>query len=149
MRVAITAVEEPRLRRCERQFAKTISALVVVLLFLARLFADPQYALTGQVTDSEGAVIANARVLLHWDSSGSTLGYLGFKQDVIVVTDASGHYSASVPPGFYDVFVSAPAFTPIAAKVILKEQKAIFNAKLYVDPLVSKEIGGMKIEGVR
>jgi|SRR5215471_6592661 len=128
---------------------RSISALVVVLLFLARLFADPQSALTGQVTDSEGAVIANARVLLHWDSSGSTLGYLGFKQDVIVVTDASGHYFASVPAGFYDVFVSAPAFTPIAAKVILKEQKAIFNSKLYVDPLVSKEIGGVQVEGAR
>jgi hypothetical protein len=127
---------------------RSISALVVVLLFLARLSADPQ-SLTGQVTDSEGAVIANARVLLHWDSSGSAVGHLGFKQDVIVVTDASGHYSADVPAGFYDVFVSAPAFTPIAAKVIVKEQKAVFNAKLYVDPLVSKEIGGMKVEGVR
>jgi hypothetical protein len=68
---------------------------------------------------------------------------------VIVVTDTSGHYSADVPAGFYDVLVSAPAFTPIAAKVIVKEQKAIFNAKLYMDPLVSKEIGGMRVDGVR
>src|ERR1700688_309531 len=128
---------------------RSISALVVVLLFLARLSADPQSTLTGQVTDSEGAVISNARVLRHWDSSGSAVGHLGFKQDVIVVTDASGHYSANVPAGFYDVFVSAPAFTPIAAKVIVKEQEAMFNAKLYVDPLVSKEIGGVKVEGVR
>jgi len=128
---------------------RSISALVVVLLFLARLSADPQSALTGQVTDSEGAVIANARVLLHWDSSGSAVGHLGFKQDAIVVTDASGHYSANVPAGFYDVFVSAPAFTPIAAKVIVKEQKAMFDAKLYVDPLVSKEIGGVQVEGAR
>jgi carboxypeptidase family protein len=128
---------------------RSISALVVVLLLLARLSADPLSTLTGQVTDSEGAVIANARVLFHWDSSGSTVGHLGFKQDVIVVTDASGHYSANVPAGFYDVFVSAPAFTPIAAKVIVKEAKAMFNAKLYVDPLVSNEIGGVKVEGVR
>ena len=128
---------------------RSISVLVTVLLLLARLSADPQSTLTGQVTDSEGAVIANARVLLHWDSSGSAVGHLGFKQDVIVATDASGHYSADVPAGFYDVFVSAPAFTPIAAKVIVKEQKVIFNAKLYVDPLVSKEIGGVQVEGVR
>ena len=128
---------------------RSISALVVVLLLLARLSADPQSTLTGQVTDSEGAVIANARVLLHWDSSGSVVGYLGLKQDVIVATDASGHYSADIPAGFYDVFVTAPAFTPIAAKVVDKGDKAMFNAKLYVDPLVSKEIGGMKVEGVR
>jgi hypothetical protein len=63
-------------------------------------------------------------VIVHWDSSGSTVGLrdnIGIKQDVIVVTDASGQYSANVPAGFYDVFVSAMAFTPIAAKVIVKE----------------------------
>jgi len=81
--------------------------------------------------------------------SGGAVGYLGLKQDVIVVTNSSGFYSADVPAGFYDVFVSAPAFTPIAAKVIVKEQNATFNPKLYVDPLVSKEIGGMKVDGVR
>jgi hypothetical protein len=43
-----------------------------------------------------------------------------------------------------------PAFTPIAAKVIVKEgQKAVLNAKLDVDLLVSKAIGGMEVEGVR
>ncbi len=66
-----------------------------------------------------------------------------------MVTDTSGGYSANLPAGFYDVFVSAPAFTPIAAKVIVKGEKTMFNAKLYVDPLVSKEIGGMKVEGLR
>ena len=129
---------------------RSIIALVIVLLFFARLSADPQSTITGQVTASEGAVIADARVLLHWDSSGSAVEHLGFKQDVIVVTDASGDYSTNVPAGFYDVFVSAPAFTPIAAKVIVRErQKAMFNARLYVHPLVSREIGGMKVEGVR
>jgi len=128
---------------------RSTSAFVVVLLFLARLSADPQSQLTGQVTDSEGAVIANGRVVLHWDSSGGLVGYLGLKQDVTVVTNASGFYSADCPAGFYDVFVSAPAFTPIAAKVIIKEQNAMFNPKLHVDPLVSKEIGGMKVEGIR
>jgi hypothetical protein len=132
---------------------RSIGALVLVFLCLTCLSADPQSTITGQITDSEGAVIANARVFVHWDSSGSAVGLtdnIGTKQDVIVVTDASGHYSASVPAGFYDVFVSASAFTPIAAKVIVKQaQKAMLNAKLYVDPLVSKEIGGMRVDGVR
>jgi hypothetical protein len=38
-----------------------------------------------------------------------------------VVADDSGRYSAKVPAGFYDVFVSAMAFTPAATKVRVKE----------------------------
>ena len=133
--------------------SRSIAALVLVFLCLACLSADPQSAITGQITDSEGAVIANARLLVHWDASSRAVGLrddVGIKQDVIVVTDANGRYSADVPAGFYDVFVSATAFTPIAAKVIVKQgQKAMLNAKLYVDPLVSKEIGGVRVEGVR
>ena len=89
-------------------------------------------------------MIANARVLVHWDSSGSTVGLsdnIGIKRDEIVVTDASGKYSANVPPGFYDVFVSAMAFAPAATKVRVKTgTPATFNTKLNVDPLVSKEL---------
>jgi hypothetical protein len=118
---------------------------------MSTVAVDSQPTITGKVTDSEGAVIAKARVLIHWDPSGGRPGVTKVPtQDVSVLTDDSGFYSASVPVGFYDVFVSAPAFTPIAAKVIVKEgQRAVLNAKLDVDPLVSKEIGGMKVEGVR
>ncbi|HXM23977.1 MAG TPA: carboxypeptidase-like regulatory domain-containing protein [Terriglobales bacterium] len=133
--------------------SRSIGALLLVFFCLERLSADPQFAIIGQITDSEGAAIASARVLVHWDASGSAVGHtdnIGVKQDLIVVTDAGGRYSANVPAGFYDVFVSAPAFTPIAAKVIVKQgQKTMLNAKLYLDPLVSKEIGGMQVEGVR
>ena len=83
-------------------------------------------------------------MLVHWDSSGSAVGLrdnMGIRQDVAVVTDANGHYSADVPPGFYDVFVSATAFTPTAAKVRVKEGHATtLRRKLKVDPLVSKEL---------
>jgi hypothetical protein len=133
--------------------SRSIGALVLVFFCLSWLSAADQSAITGQIIDSEGAVIANARVLVHWDSSGSAVGLtdnVGTKQDLTAVTDTNGHYSANVPAGFYDVFVSAPAFTPIAAKLIVKEgQRVVLNAKLYVDPLVSKEIGGMKVKGVR
>jgi len=133
--------------------SRSIGALVLVFVCFVCLSADLQFAIIGQITDSSGAAIASARVLVHWDSSGSAVGLtdnIGVKQDLLVVTDAGGRYSANVPAGFYDVFVSAPAFTPIAAKVIVKQgQKAILNAKLYVDPLVSKEVGGVQIEGAR
>jgi hypothetical protein len=90
-------------------------------------------------------------VLIHWDpSSGRSSGVTkGSTPDVSVLTDDSGVYSAPVPTGFYDVFVSFPAFTPVAAKVIVKEgRRVVLNVKLYLDPLVSKEIGGMEVEGV-
>jgi|SRR5215471_4517736 len=124
---------------------RLIRAFPIVLLCLSYASAAPQSAITGQITDSEGAVIANARVLIHWDPSGSAVGLrtnIGIEQDVMVVTDASGHYSANVPPGFYDVFVSAMAFTPTATKVRVKEgQPGTFSPKLNVDPLVTKELG--------
>jgi hypothetical protein len=117
---------------------------------MSTVSADSQLTITGRITDSDGAVIAQARVLVHWDPSGGRSGVTKATQDLNILADDSGVYSASVPVGFYDVFVSAPAFTPVAAKVIVKEgQRTVFNAKLYVDPLVSKEIGGMEVEGVR
>ncbi len=125
--------------------SRLIRAFPIVFLCLSVAFAAPQAAITGQIRDSEGAVIANARVLVHWDSSGSAVGLkdnIGIKQDVMVVTDASGRYSANVPPGFYDVFVSAMAFTPTATKVRVKEgQPGTFSPKLRADPIVTKELG--------
>jgi hypothetical protein len=120
--------------------SRSIGALVLVFLCLAWLSANPQSAITGQITDSEGAVIAKARVLVHLDPVGSTVGLtdnIGAAQDISVVTDDSGRYSASVPSGFYDVFVTATGFTPTAAKVRVRQgQRATYSTKLRADPLV-------------
>jgi hypothetical protein len=79
-------------------------------------------AITGHVTDSEGAIIAKARVLIHWDPTSRRTSVTNDQiQDVSVLTDERGAYSVPVATGFYDVFVSAPAFTPVAAKVVVKE----------------------------
>jgi hypothetical protein len=122
-------------------------AFVVGIMCMSTVFASSRPTIIGKVTDSEGAAIAKARVFIHWDPSS---GKSGVTQDVSVLSDDNGTYSAQVPVGFYDVFVSAPAFTPMAAKVIVKEgQKVVLNTKLDVDPLVSKAIGGMEVEGVR
>jgi hypothetical protein len=66
---------------------------------------------------------------------------LGIKTDVVVSTDSEGRYSAAIPPGFYDVFLSATVFTPTAAKVRVKAAlPATYDSKLRVDPLVSREL---------
>lgn len=125
--------------------SRFIRAFLLTLLCVSFASAAPESAITGQITDSEGAVITNARVLVHWDPSGSAVGLrdnIGIEKDVVVLTDAAGHYSANVPPGFYDVFVSAMAFTPTATKVRVKAgQLGTFSPKLNVDPLVTKELG--------
>src|SRR5579864_8490770 len=121
---------------------KIIGIMAVVLFFALNLFSAASTLITGQITDSEGAAIAQARVLIHWDSAGSTVGLsdnIGIQRDLIVMTDANGNFSATVPPGFYDLFVSRMAFTPIAAKVrVKKEHSVTFNGKMFADPLVTK-----------
>jgi hypothetical protein len=116
----------------------------ILLLCASFVAGESQSIITGRIVDSEGAAIAGARVLVHWDSAGSTVGLsdnIGIQQDLEVTTDTSGTYSAKVPAGFYDVFVSATAFTPTAAKVRVKQaQRTTYNSALKPDPLVSREL---------
>ena len=42
--------------------SRSTAAFVFVFLYIPRMSADPQNAIKGQVTDSEGAVIAKAGV---------------------------------------------------------------------------------------
>lgn len=104
-----------------------IVARGVLLLCVLLLAADRQSSgIAGKIVDSEGAAIANARVLIHWDPAGTTVGLndnIGTQRDVIVTTSASGEYSASLPAGFYDVFVSAMAFTTTAGKVRVRKDQ--------------------------
>jgi Carboxypeptidase regulatory-like domain len=124
--------------------------IAAAIVFILGHPAESQSAIKGRVTDTEGAAIAKARVLIHFDPAGrSSEAARNETQDVSVVTDSSGVYSITAPAGFYDVFVSAPSFTPFAAKVIVKQHdQANFNPKLRVDPQVSKQIGGMEVQGV-
>jgi hypothetical protein len=118
--------------------------LIVSALWLAPMQAIPKsLPFTGTVTDSEGAVIANAQITVHWDSAGSRVGLatnVGTQNDVIARTDGEGRFRLDLPPGFYDVFVSAMAFSPQCTKVrVLRPVK--LNPKLQADPIVTKELG--------
>ena len=115
---------------------------ITVLLLLA-VASTRAATLSGTVRDSEGAVISNAHVIVHWDSSGSNYlkDNLGIKQDIAATTDSSGHFSVDLPPGFYDVFVTAMAFTPHCDKVRLKDKEArAYEVKLKISPVTSKEL---------
>jgi hypothetical protein len=126
-------------------WARAASIFALVAAFVVAPPASAQTRLTGVVRDSEGAVISGARILIHWDSSGSTVGLttnVGIKQDVVLTTDAEGRFSTELPPGFYDVFASAMAFSPDCKKIRTKNgETAIYNVRLNASPLVSKELG--------
>jgi len=103
--------------------------------------------LRGMVTDIHGVAIGTGlkpKVFIHWDASGANVGLksnVGVSADLSVETDSAGRFLVNLPPGFYDVFVSAFAFSPTCTKIRIKTGELVnFNPKLRVDPLVTKEL---------
>lgn len=124
------------------RFLRIVS--VVVLLSSVAFGEIGTGTVKGLVTDSEGAVIGKARVILHWDPAGSQVGLktnTGSKEDRLVTTDSNGEFQLNVPWGFYDVFVSASAFSPHCQKIRVKGDSKL-AVKLLLDPQVSKELDG-------
>lgn len=118
---------------------KLLSAAVLLLAFA---FASKATTLSGTVRDPEGAVIAKAHVVIHWDPAGAVyLGdNVGIKKDITLSSDSDGNFSLDLPPGFYDVFVTATAFTPHCEKIRLKDKPLRFRVKLRASPVASKEL---------
>ena len=127
-----------------------VAFCVLGLLALAGSMVAAQNApgkvlLQGVVTDSAGNLLTDAQLVVQWDPSGSKSGLttnVGIPEDRFLKTDTHGTFYAESPPGFYDVLVTAPGFSPDCRKIRLKpDQNATFNSKLQKDPLVSKELG--------
>jgi hypothetical protein len=103
--------------------------------------------LTGVVRDSEGAVISNAIVLVHWDTDGSQGGRSGAPDDLRLTTGKTGEFSANLTAGFYDIAVFAHAFSPNACKVRIRMgQTTNEEVRLPVDPQINAELGGTLVE---
>jgi|HubBroStandDraft_5_1064220.scaffolds.fasta_scaffold660467_1 Carboxypeptidase regulatory-like domain len=82
--------------------------LLLVLLVTADILAQGQSGIKGTVTDKfEHAPIRSVFVLVHSNKGN----------DVHVRTDGAGTYAVHLPPGVYDVFLSAPGFSPACSKV--------------------------------
>ncbi|HYX53043.1 MAG TPA: carboxypeptidase-like regulatory domain-containing protein [Candidatus Limnocylindrales bacterium] len=118
--------------------------ILLVLAFCLSAGAQSKTELSVTVLDQLGAVISDAQVRVHWDHSGSNVGLkdnIGVAQDLVLETDKTGHAKIELPPGFYDVFVAAPAFTPQAFKIRVKKEPQGVLFKLKADPLVTHELG--------
>ena len=63
-------------------------------------------------------------------------------ENMILKTDAKGKFSAEIPEGFYDLFVSSATFSPQCRKIRIKKGDVVtFNPRLSPDPLVIDELG--------
>ncbi len=94
--------------------------------------------ISGTVQDSEGAVVSNAKITVHRDPSAAG----NESADRVISSDKNGQFTLEVVPGFYDIFVSAPAFSPQCTKVRVREaEPATYMPRLHADPLVIRERG--------
>ena len=122
---------------------KTVTLVAAMLVASGMASGDSLFK--GVVTDISGAAIGAAIITVHWDSAGSTVGLttnIGIRRDLITKTDDKGGFAVELPPGFYDVFVSATAFTPACRKIRVGAAPTdIAMFRLNVDPLVGKELG--------
>ena len=123
--------------------------MIALLLWAGMLLSAAQNApgkvlLQGAVADSAGTPLTDAQLVLHWDPSGAKSGLktnVGIPEDRFLKTDTHGNFYAEIPPGFYDILVTAPGFSPTCSKIRLKpEENSTFNSKLQSDPLVAKEL---------
>jgi hypothetical protein len=127
-----------------KTFIKLLCAAALFACVSSAVADSPEGKLKGIITDSEGGTIGGARILIHWDRSGSSVGLntnVGLSSDLSIETNQDGEFASSLPPGFYDVFVSAMAFTPNCRKVRINAKESVsYNAKLIFDPIIAKEL---------
>jgi hypothetical protein len=118
-----------------------------VLLSVAALTATLAFGETfkGTVKDASDTPISGAIVLVHWDSAGSSVGLadnVGIRADLTIETKDDGSFNVDLPPGFYDIFAAARAFTPTCRKVRIKLGKAVdVVLRMKADPLYTAEMG--------
>jgi Carboxypeptidase regulatory-like domain len=124
-----------------------LCAVVAMASFVLGAELSSSGTLAGAVLDSEGAVISDATVLVHWDTDGSQGRRRDGPPDLHLVTGKTGQFSANLAAGFYDVAVFAHAFSPSAHKVRIRVGKTTnYEVKLAVDPQISAEVGGTLVE---
>ena len=105
---------------------KRCSSLCVAIIFLLAIAAAAQDR--GRVTitvqtkaDASGVVgqVNGAKIMVvHWTMSQMHSAML---QDQVVATDAEGKCNLNLPPGVYDLFISANGLDPAAMKVAIEK----------------------------
>jgi hypothetical protein len=80
--------------------------------------------LRGVVRDPDGAIVMDATVLIqHWKLKEGSLNHPVPVTEPLVYTNSHGTFSAKLPPGVYQIFVSFPVFAPSAQEVRIEVGK--------------------------
>jgi hypothetical protein len=105
---------------------KRCSSLCVAIIFLLAIAAAAQDR--GRVTitvqtkaDASGVIgqVNGAKIMVvHWTASQMHSTML---QDQVVATDAEGKCNLNLPPGVYDLLISANGLEPTAMKIQLEK----------------------------
>jgi hypothetical protein len=88
-------------------------------------------------------VIRNATIIIHWDPIGleGVAENVGSKNDKVGVSDAVGHFSLELPPGVYDIFLSAGGFSPHCEKLSLrKNETRLYTVQLKVSRTLTVKV---------
>ena len=125
------------------------SLTLFVLMLAGATFAADSGHIKGTIADPMGVPIPRALIVVRRDTAGHMeraheLDPL--KLEALVRTDFAGAFDIELVPGFYDVFVSSPAFDPQCKKVrVFREKSVEFSPRLALSGAVTDEIG-FKIE---
>lgn len=65
--------------------------------------------------------------MIHWDSAGikGMKENVGIAEDKPLTADKRGRFAIDLPPGAYDVFVTAPGFEPTCEKLAVVQNQTI------------------------
>jgi protocatechuate 3,4-dioxygenase beta subunit len=109
---------------------------MTVLAFAASAAVAAQTGtLRGSISDSNGAAVSNAYVVIHADATGRET--MPAASELMLRSDADGHFSTDLEHGFYDVCVMANAFTPDCRKLRIRSGRITeHRIRLKVDAAV-------------
>ena len=114
----------------------------MILLLSLAAFAEPQEEGTvrGTIKDETDSSIADTRILFRLDTTLTAHSKVaGANQDREITVDKNGVFEINLPKGIYDVFISAPAFSPHCQKIRVKH-KVELHIKLPLDQKTVEEM---------
>ena len=111
------------------------AGLLILAVCMPTRAQTPDLATTGvlhgRISDTLGAAISRAFVLVHGDGR---VGNTWVKVNQQVDVNINGEFQIQLAPGLYDLFIGSPGFIPYAKKVKIQTGKqTILKIKLQVD----------------
>ena len=112
----------------------TISLLAAFGLAHSAKAGNSDTSIAGTVRGSQGAAIHNAVIRIFDEGAKNAEG--------MTTADEHGSFHLKASDGLYDIFVSAPGFSPQCKRLQVKDGRTTtYTLKLRIDPVSLKERG--------